>query len=404
MKPKLKGPILIIPVIFIAFICISGCMQESETPLKDNDKNQPNERTRTPVEPRPDKPMPEESPPIEPAPSVPSPKEGTPPEPTHIPNTDPNLVVSVYDEEKAYKGTTLFTDTHDPSKIRALEIDMEGEIVWEFEIPQEWLKGSLVGFDAELLENGNILFIISNSGVYEIDRDGNTVWSYSDAKVSHDADRLSNGNTLVVFGNMDGKDDIQIKEVDSGGNIVWQWKAKDNYGDSTQFGDIKMQGWTHANAVQRLSDGTTMVSLRNFYLTTIIDKDGTIAKEYDWSGFGTDTDPHEPEIHEDVNRLVVCLQNDAPHAAVEINMETEEILWTYSNKNLRTSRDCDKLPNGNVLIVTVDNGGTGGDNKGDDESTIIEVTPSGEIVWRLELKNNPVGENPGWFFKAQRIG
>lgn len=317
--------------------------------------------------------------------------------------TDYNIVVSVYNLEKAYEGTTLFTDGHDSENPRVIEVNMSGGIVWEYVIPKELINGSLVGFDAELLQNGNILIVLSNSGLYEVDRNGNIVWSYSDAKVSHDADRLPNGNTLVVFGNNDGKSDAQVKEVDSSGKIVWQWFAKDVYGNS-KYKDIKMQGWTHANAVQRLNDGTTMVSLRNFYLTTVVDKNGKIVKEFDWISFGKDTDPHEPEIYEDSNTLLVCLQNDAPYVAVEIDMNTKKTLWTYSNNRLRTARDCDKLPNGNVLIVAVDNGGTSGTNMQDNVSTIIELTPAGETVWRLDLKNFPVGNGPGWFYKAQRIG
>jgi hypothetical protein len=62
---------------------------------------------------------------------------------------------------------------------------------------------------------------------------------------------------------------------------------------------------------------------------------------------------------------------------------------------LRTTRDCDRLTNGNTLMVGV--------MHEDDESVIFEVTSAGEIVWQLRLKCAPVGQNPGWFYKAQRI-
>ena len=39
----------------------------------------------------------------------------------------------------------------------------------------------------------------------------------------------------------------------------------------------------------------------------------------------------------------------------------------------------------------------------DDESVIIEVTPAGEIVWQLQLKNYLVGKSPGNFYKAERL-
>lgn len=317
--------------------------------------------------------------------------------------TQSDYHISTYNANKAYTGTTLFSDTHDSDNSKIVEVDMNGNVVWKHMIPRQLVKGATVGPDVELLQNNNVLFVMSNSGVYEIDRNGTTVWSYLDPKVSHDADRLANGNTLVVFGNNDTKADAQVKEVNTAGKIVWEWYAKDVYGNDPRFKNTEMQGWTHANAAQRLRNGTTMINLRNFYLTIIVDVSGKVLKEYDWSKFGKDTDPHEPEIHEDDNTLLVCLQNDAPYVAVEINMANEEVIWTYNNSNLRTARDADKLPNGNVLIVAVDKGGTGNTNTNDDISTMIEVTPAGEIVWRLDLEKKPVGNNPGWFYKAQRV-
>ncbi len=312
-----------------------------------------------------------------------------------------DLEISVYNSGKTFEGTTLLTDGHDPENLRIIEVSMKGEIVWEYVIPRELIKSQPVGFDAETLENGNVLFVLSGSGVYEVDSAGNIVWSYQDAQVSHDADRLENGNTLINFGNNDKKIDAQIKEVNSDGEIVWEWMAKDVYGKS-KYSYIKPDGgWTHANAVERLNDGSTMVSLRNFYLTTVLDADGKILKEFDWSIYGDDTDPHEPEINEAENTLLTCLQNDSPYVAVEINVETEEVLWTYTNNHLRTARDCDKLPNGNVLIVAVDTGGTR-ENQDDDYSTVIEVDSQGEIVWRLDLINFPAIKSPGFFFKAER--
>jgi hypothetical protein len=314
--------------------------------------------------------------------------------------------VDVYNPSKAYNGTTLFTDSHDRDNPKIYEVNMNGNVVWEFTIPDNWTPGRpIVGFDAELLSDNHILISISGTGIYEINRSGNLVWSHLDQKNSHDADRLPNGNTIYVFGNNDQQTDAVVKEVDSSGDLVWSWYAKDNYLPRFPTSQYSSQGWTHTNAVQRLSDGNTLISLRNFYLTTIVDENGKVVKEYDWSSFGSDTDPHEPQIYENEGTLVVCLQNDSPYVAVEIDQENRETLWTYSNTSLRTTRDADKLPNGNFLIVAVNNGGTSDYvNMNDDFSTIIEVTRQGEIVWQLDFKNAPVGRNPGWFYKAQRIG
>ena len=39
-----------------------------------------------------------------------------------------------------------------------------------------------------------------------------------------------------------------------------------------------------------------------------------------------------------------------------------------------------------------------------DESTIIEVTPEGDVVWQLTLHGVAVDGSPGLFFKAERVG
>ena len=45
--------------------------------------------------------------------------------------------------------------------------------------------------------------------------------------------------------------------------------------------------------------------------------------------------------------------------------------------------------------------------QGEEESVIFEVTPDGDIVWQLGLKNAPAKRGdkraPGWFYKAERI-
>ena len=61
------------------------------------------------------------------------------------------------------------------------------------------------------------------------------VWSYTDPKVSHDADRLSNGNTLIAFGSMDTTSDAQAIEVSPDGKIVWSWHAGDSFNAAPYF-------------------------------------------------------------------------------------------------------------------------------------------------------------------------
>ncbi len=309
------------------------------------------------------------------------------------------LAVDVYYPDRACNGTTLFADVHDRQNPRIVEVDMEGKVVWEYVIPQHLRQHTQPGLDVETPANGNVLFVLPGNGVYEIDRDGEIVWPYLDAKISHDADRLPNGNTLYVYGDNDRVDDAHAKEVDPSGNLVWSWSAGEDF-NVEPYRAIDRQGWTHANAVTRLANGNTLVNLRNFDLTVEVNPEGDVVWSFYWKTLfdliparGT-YDPHEPEILPD-DRLLVCLQWDTPYQVVEIDRESGQLLWAYHRDGLRTARDGDRLPNGNTLIVGV--------LQGKEESVIFEVTPEGEIVWQLKLADVPAWRKPGWFYKAQRI-
>jgi len=327
------------------------------------------------------------------------------------------IYVDTYDPEKACNGTTLFADLHDKNHPKIIEVNMNGDIVWNYNIPDGLNQYTNPGLDVEWIEdNDHVLFVLPGKGVYEINRCGLIVWQHEDNQISHDADRLGNDNTIYVFGNNDKVKDPQVKEVNKDGDIVWEWYAKDEFLKLYQPRLVSCQGWTHANAVTRLSDDKVMVNLRNFGITTIITRKaaGGLETYYyeniDWKNYHdprlpkpTQPDPHDPEIQDNGN-ILVCLQNDSPYDALEIDGQTKKIVWSYSDDNLRTTRDCDKLPNGNVLIV-----GVLLEYQGQNHVSVIrEVTPEKEIVWQLVLLDSPAVEphgrpGPGWFYKAQRL-
>lgn len=307
-----------------------------------------------------------------------------------------NFYVDVYYKDLACSGTTLFYDTLETGNYRLVEVDMKGETTWEYKVPPAYLQTSTIGLDVEKLGNGNYLFF-TGSGIYEINSAGALQWSHATTKISHDVQRLPNGNTLYNFGNNDAYTDAQMTMVTSAGAVVWSWYAKDHIPND----DISAEGWTHANAVIWQSAGSIFINLRNQYKTLEINAAGDIIWEMDWSTYGTDVDPHEPDILSDSNMLI-CLQNDSPYVAVEINRTTKQAVWTYANSNLRTTRDCDRLSNGNTLLVAVDNGGTSGVFT-DDYSTMLEITSSGKIVWRMTANQKAVGRSPGYFYKAERL-
>ena len=300
---------------------------------------------------------------------------------------DTDIHVDIYRPEKASNGTTLFADNHNLDKPRIIEVNMRGEIVWEYVVPEHLKQYNNPGFDVEWLPNNNILFVLPRKGIYEIDRSGNVIWSYLDEKVSHDADRLPNGNTLVVWGGGDGAGDAQVKEINPGGKIVWAWYAE-KYFYKPPYNAISDQGWTHTNAATRLANGNTLISPRNFHFLIEVDPRGRVVRTI---GEGLMRYQHDPEVL--LNGNILFVNHSRPNTVIEID-PNGKIVWQYimSDPNTWPVRDADRLPNGNTLIT-----GT---------TKIVEVTPDGEVVWQLTLKGITFEREKAaglGFYKAERI-
>lgn len=297
---------------------------------------------------------------------------------------DPDITVDIYDSASACIGTTILPDNHNLSRPRIIEVNMLGEILWQYVIPQNLIQFTNPGFDVEPLPNDNILFVLPRNGVYEIDRSGNIVWSYLTAQISHDADRLPNGNTLFAFGAMDTVNDAQVKEINPRGEIVWSWHAKD-YFNKAPYNSISAEGWTHTNAVSRLSNGNTLISLRNFNFVVEVNTTGAIVRTI---GEGILTQNHDPAVLASGNILVA--DHCEPQRVIELDAQGQ-IVWQFSVPK-QLVRDANRLANGNTLI-------TG-------SSALIEVTKQGKIVWQLKLTTPITDKTEGatrGFYKAERI-
>jgi hypothetical protein len=295
---------------------------------------------------------------------------------------DPDISVDVYQSELAWAGTTLLADNHIADRRRIIEVNMLGEIIWEYVVPgTSWIE-------MELLPNDNILYTVTDHGVYEVDRSGKIVWQYLTSKIDHDADRLPNGNTIFVFGMTDQKSDAQVTEINPKGEIVWQWYARDHF-DKAPYNSIYEEGsWVHTNAVTRLANGNTLISLRNFDFVVEVDPKGDVVRTI---GEGIFNHQHDPELQPDGNLLVANHGN--PNQAIELDPDGN-IAWSYTILNQKNSpiRDVNRLPNGNTLIT-----GT---------MEIIEVTPEGKVVWRLVQKGvvfTRQNASDLGFYKADRI-
>lgn len=301
---------------------------------------------------------------------------------------DPAFVVDIDIPEKIQPGTTLLIDNHDLSSPRIVEVNRLGEIVWEYPLPQEQKQYTNPGWDVELLPNGNILTLLPRYGVLEINRDKQVVWKYLDAKISHDADRLPDGNTLIAYGAYDTAADPQVKEVDASGKRVWSWYAKDIFFGGN-YSSISDEGWTHTNAVSRLENGNTLVSLRNFDFIAEVNHDGKLVRKI---GEGLLEAQHDPLVLPNGN---ILLANHArPNQILELDT-TGAVIWRFPvpDRASMPVRDANRLANGNTLITEADR--------------IVEVTPAKEVVWEFRLTTEPftdkVSSSSRGFYKAERI-
>ena len=324
-------------------------------------------------------------------------------------NNHPNGLIH-YNPQQAYRGYTLVTNLNgQESRL----IDMKGRIChrwrsdrgisYSYLLPNGNLllrtgpAGQEVSFmqhpATELLPRGGRTV---SGAILELDWDGNVVWEYRYPLLHHDFERLPNDNTLVLAWELipeeiarqvkGGHDDGEgrgmlgdvVREVTPSGDVVYEWTSWDHL-DFDEDRICFLEGreeWTHQNALNVTSDGDLLVSFRQTDTVGIVDK---ASGEFRWKwGRGNISHQHHPTMLANGN---VLLFDNGPHKrgfthsrVIEVDPGTSEVAWEYrgdppiSFYSYHIS-GAERLPNGNTLICE---GAPG---------RIFEVTPSGEIVW-----------------------
>lgn len=330
--------------------------------------------------------------------------------------------VTFYDSTRAYNGLTLFTPVEGKG---AWLVDMMGRRV------NYWETAYYPGYDAKLLPNGNLLYAgrvdsgpladLEGAGgiLLEIDWDGNLVWEYKDPYLHHTFDRMGNGNTLVlkwvrlpddtaarVKGGDPGTErdgamwGDAIQEVTPGGRVVWEWVAHESIdpGATRRCPICPRSTWGHANSVSALSDGNLLVSFAFTNTIAIVDRK-TGGVKWQWGPYkegdqapGDLSHQHCPTMLDNGNILVF---DNGMHPGgfafsfsrvVEVSPTTGDIAWVYGGGDVAGEfyspmlGSCQRLPNRNTLICE----GTTG--------RIFEVTPSLQLAW--EFVNNLPAHEP----------
>ncbi len=228
---------------------------------------------------------------------------------------------------------------------RVIEVDSGGTIIWE-------KAGLDIPVDAERLTNGNTLITeLTNNRVIEVDSGGNIVWSYSALNGPWDAERLDNNNTLIceTYNN-------RVIEVDNNGTIVWE-KA-----------DLNMPV-----DAERLATGNTLIT--ELYNNRVIEVDsgGTII----WQKADV-TWPVDAERLATGNTLIT--EYVYGQRVIEVN-SSGNIVWEYNSSAVLF--DAERLTNGNTLITEF---GTYYYYEG----RVIEVDSNGTIVWEKAGLDGPI--------------
>ncbi len=319
--------------------------------------------------------------------------------------------VVVHNADALQPGTTMFGlyyDTQGNHLGTIYEVDNSGKVVWSYTLtPEQNPPGSIL-LDVEATPDSTILFTVMAHGVYEIDRKGQVLWSRIDPHVSHDCDKLVNGNVLISRGLAPQGED-QLIEVDVDNNIVWAWNGMDRF-SSPEHADFvdEVGSWGHPNAVERLDSKNTLVTFRNFNVILELNSDGTVANEMSFEAKAVDgrsvgsvgavrgMHPHDPELTEDGTSYLVALRQ--PQRVVQVDRMDGSLQWEWKAPEKENGpfriRDANSLDNGNLLVTE----GEG----------VYEVARDGSLVWELTAPVNPLAAeeetNAGkLLYKAIRI-
>jgi hypothetical protein len=235
-------------------------------------------------------------------------------------------------------------------------------------------------YDVDPLSNGNLLVTSTVPGdtvVFELDPEsGKQVWTERfDAEDTHDVD-LINGDQLLVAHmrntNKSGVPNDRIFIYDrSSDEIVWQWKLRTHYPKSTDGG--YSEDWSHVNDVDKIGKGKFLISPRNFDQVIVVDR----STKNITMRLGSDDnhsilfEQHNPDYLVGENGTPTILVADSENDRIveyRLNGSDWERTWMLSD-NFSWPRDADRLPNGNTLITDTLH------------QRVIEVTPTGEVVW-----------------------
>ncbi len=331
--------------------------------------------------------------------------------------------------EKTAEGFVLFqyaATAYEQVFPVAVMVDTDGEVVWYYEY-EKWYLSSFgdVAWDPE--KQTILIGLLKDSVAYdslaeeaiEIDLEGNIVWKspeimsyyYGPGSWNHAYYKMKDGSVAfpqVVYDGCIVGDRIVNLDADSYAEL-WSWDYRDYFEkpdcSANTGGDVWLD-WTHTNSVSMFKEeGIVYVNSRNFSTLFKIDMSSgaiiwRLGKDGDFTFVGDKENPwfelaHEPEINGVNGNKVIFFDNGTAergfsriveYAIDETNM-TAEMIFEFDGKDLGKGwwseywGDADRLENDNIFV-------TAGFYDMQQTSRFFEVTHEGEVVWELFLERN----------------
>ena len=194
--------------------------------------------------------------------------------------------------ELMVRGNTLITEfggNQTRQDGRVIEVDSAGNIVWE-------KTGLTEPMDAERLSNGNtVIAEFGGDRVIEIDVAGSIVWEKTGLSSPFDVERLSNGNTLIVEANVvDGhvieigstgevwnktglSGPVDAERLSNGNTLITEHIGKKIIEVDSAGNEVWNMTELHVpKDAERLSDGNTLIAECGANRVIEVDSTGTI--------------------------------------------------------------------------------------------------------------------------------
>ncbi len=307
---------------------------------------------------------------------------------------------------RAQPGYTLFSPMFGDGSVYL--IDMDGQVT------HRWCLPYRPGLHGHLLDNGHLLYggkvmddlgrfeawpRVKGGAVLEVDWHGRILWEVRHPDHHHDAQRLRNGNVMLlcsrplpaelvrrVEGGLRGTEadgamyGDYLVEMTTGGGVVWEWRSWEHLAPATHTITLqdRRSEWTHANAVAETEDGNLVVSFRNISTVVMIERaTGRIVWELSSPPLAQQ---HAPRPLPNGNLLIFdngTHRRDYPapfSRVIEVDPRTSAIVWEFTDPSLfgffsPYVGNAQRLVNGNTLICEGCHG------------RLFEVTRSGDVVW-----------------------